>query len=429
MVNLLQNINAYEYILLIEDNEVLSKILIERLNDAVGLRVLHAKTYKMAEQLLNEYGSNIVIGILDLVLPDAKDFDVIELVTKYNIQSMVFTGNFDEELQQKILSYPIVSCYCLKENVISVDIAVKNIARLLKNREVDVLLVDDSKTTLMMYGKMLKRQNLRPYYAMNGEEALKILSDHPEIRLVLTDYNMPVMDGLTLTSKIREKHSAEDLAIIVTSSSEQTGISVKFLKYGANDFITKPVVYEELCARINMNLTMLDMIQQMKDRSDKDFMTGLYNRRYFYSSGQKLYNEKRKSSSNITVAMFDIDKFKNINDTYGHDIGDIAIIKLADILSTNLKVSQFEYILSRFGGEEFCLILFDADLEQSKTLLENIRLAVENNIIYLEDLNLSFTLSAGAIGVNSFSLDEAVKLADKNLYEAKQTGRNRVVIN
>ena len=152
--------------------------------------------------------------------------------------------------------------------------------------------------------------------AKNGLDCLNIVEDHPEIKLVLTDYNMKEMDGFELTLRLREKHSKDELIIISISGNETKNISSKFIKIGVNDFITKPFTKEEFACRINMNMDALESIEKIRDISRRDFLTGLYNRQYFWEKSKTLLATGKETA----LAVFIIDHFKKLNTDHGNTL-------------------------------------------------------------------------------------------------------------
>ena len=154
-------------------------------------------------------------------------------------------------------------------------------------------------------------------------------------------------------------------------------------------------------------------------------MTGMYNRRYLFEKGRKIYKKAKKVDSYLSCAIIDIDKFKNINDQYGHDVGDIAIQHIPEILNTFLDNNN---LISRVGGEEFCIISKNINEREILELYEEIRKAFEETIINIEDLKLKFTVSIGLTTSFASSFEDMLKQADLALYEAKETGRNKVVL-
>lgn len=161
--------------------------------------------------------------------------------------------------------------------------------------------------------------------------------------------------------------------------------------------------------------------KELKEQSIRDYMTGSYNRRYFYEIGYSIFLKNKRKDTSIAVVMLDIDNFKNVNDTYGHDIGDIAIKEIPLILNESLRESD---LVARFGGEEFCILIEDISEEDTKILFERIRKSFEDNIIRNEDINITYTVSFGIAYGMTNSLENMVKLADNALYHSKNNGRN-----
>lgn len=412
-------------ILLVDDCKVIIAQLAQFIKrDIKDVNILVAYSYKEAvKQMLQN--SKIHLAILDLNLPDAEDGEIVNFAIGKNIPSIVLTGLMDDKLKKFILEKDIVD-YFNKQHLKSFEQLTSVIDRNLKNYDKNVLVVDDSPTHLSMALDILKNMHINTKSAKDGFEALEIIENSDEIfDLILTDYNMPNMDGMELTMKVREKYKKDKLGIIVLSANDQPEIATDFLKIGANDFIHKPYNKIEFSTRINLNLEILDLFEQTRDLANKDFLTGSYNRRFFFESGNAIFSKAKRDGGILTVAMFDIDKFKNINDTYGHDVGDVAIQEIARILKDNLRNSD---LIARFGGEEFCALLENIELEDVKILFEKIRVAFEKNILKVEEIELSFTVSTGVCYGMESSLEEMIKKADTQLYHCKENGRNRVEI-
>ena len=294
-----------------------------------------------------------------------------------------------------------------------------------------VLVVDDSKVSRFIIARELALQKFQVHNASNGLEALDILKQNPDIKLVLVDNQMPNMDGYNFTAEVRKIHDNDELIIIGISGSSDPRIAVKFLKAGANDFIAKPFNYEMLLCRITQNLDMLDAVNLAKELSHTDFLSGLYNRRYFFEYGNKLLDSHLQSlnSSNankaiapLTVMMMDIDFFKKVNDNYGHDVGDEVIKNFAGLL----KVHFANDLVARIGGEEFAVVS-QSDLHSHNfDHINAFRLAVAKQILQVKQHSIRFTCSIGVTRVVGKNLDEMIARADKHLYNAKNSGRNQV---
>ena len=160
--------------------------------------------------------------------------------------------------------------------------------------------------------------------------------------------------------------------------------------------------------------------------ANKDFMTGAYNRRYFFETGQFIFEKAKRNKKDIAVAMFDIDKFKNINDKYGHDVGDTAIIEVSNILNKHLRASD---LMARFGGEEFCVLLENINVTDLEIIFEKIRLIFEQNIIKINNYEIQFTTSIGIYYGIEDDLESMIRKSDDALYFCKNNGRNQIAIN
>ncbi len=410
-------------ILIIEDSasiiNTLKNFIQNELND---VQIFVAKSMKESATLLLEQKGKFDIVLADLGLPDAPNGEVVEFIAKFSLPTVILTGTNNDDIETKFRNKNIVD-YVIKDGISALSYASSIVKRILNNSKIKVLVVDDSKTFLEQIKALLRRYRFQALTALNGEEALKLLEENRDIKIVLTDYLMPKINGLELTKRIRKEFTKDEISIIIVSNDLSRKIPAKFLKYGANDFIYKGFSNEEFFARINSNIEILELFDELKNKANKDYLTGMYNRRYLFDSGKKLYEEYKNKSKSFAVALIDIDKFKNINDTYGHNMGDIAIKEVAIILN---KYVDKDALISRMGGEEFCMFIYDKKEEEVKKLLEQIRVGFEKNEIQVGDLKLEFTVSIGCSLEYGESLDEMIQKADIGLYDAKNSGRNKV---
>jgi diguanylate cyclase (GGDEF)-like protein len=233
---------------------------------------------------------------------------------------------------------------------------------------------------------------------------------------------MPHVNGLELVIALRKMHKKDSFPVIGLSSDDDS--SVEFLKYGVNDFIRKPFFHEELSSRVNNSLDALENIQKLHSIANTDFLTQVSNRKHFYIEMSKYYQISQKKRKPFALAMLDIDHFKNINDTYGHDIGDKVIKILAKTIKDNIKGRD---IVARFGGEEFCIVLKDIDNAPAVNFFDSLRKKISLLSINIdEQTKISFTVSIGIATTCNGSLEEMINKSDKHLYKAKKLGRNKV---
>ncbi len=287
------------------------------------------------------------------------------------------------------------------------------------------LFVDDVASARTMLADLLGAQKFQVYEASTGKGALEILARQPHIELVITDYHMPDMDGYELTRRIRREHNGDRLRIIGISSSADRLLSASFLKAGANDFVYRPYVVEELQCRIQLNIETLAQLRQLRVAAFSDYLTGLPNRRHFFDEGPAQVAGRLERGDACCIAMLDIDHFKKLNDTHGHEIGDRVLQAVGTKLARGLEGSG--HMLARLGGEEFSVLMLGLDIGEGAKLCERLRGDIENLRVALDDQDLSVTISVGLAeiaGRESFS--NYLAAADQLLYLAKSYGRNRV---
>lgn len=277
-----------------------------------------------------------------------------------------------------------------------------------------------------MISGLLSVQQFQVLTEKDGVEGLNLLKENPDTKLVITDYAMPNMNGDDLCKKIRQEFSREDLAIIGISSKKDDKMAAHFIKSGANDFIIKQFfIIEEFYCRVFQCIENINLIKQVREAAIKDYLTGLYNRRYFYETGAALFKNAKENAAPFSCAMFDIDYFKKVNDTYGHDVGDLVLQKVSSVIQD--RMSKID-LVARLGGEEFCVLALETDKFQAKKIFEKLRRKIEGTMVYFNNKkkNLNVTVSAGVCSESFESLELMVKKADELLYEAKKNGRNRI---
>ena len=412
-----------QQVLIVEDARMFSKVLRNRLEDR-GFTVVVAETFSSAKKKIGHCDEGFFIALLDLNLPDAPNGEIVDYVTSCGIPSIVFTGFFDDELREQMIQKKVVD-YVTKEDPSSIDFVVNLVCRIHQNQQTRVLVVDDSATARRYVMDLLSIQQYKLAEAASGQEALAALEKYPDIQVVLTDYMMPEMDGFELTKKIRLKHSRNELAIIGMSGYGNNILSAKFIKYGASDFIIKPFLIEEFHCRVTQNVEILAHIRALQTAATRDFLTGLYNRRHLFSIGNKLFASANRKQITLATAILDIDHFKKINDSFGHDAGDLVLRHLADILRQNLRETD---IVARMGGEEFCLLLVNMERLALEPFLHKLCETIAAYDIPCSEKAVNITVSIGACASIHDSLDTTLNIADSCLYRAKGQGRNMVII-
>ncbi|MEZ8096559.1 diguanylate cyclase [Photobacterium swingsii] len=402
-------------ILVVEDSKTFRNFLKQQLQQG-GFTPVFAANVEEA-QLLIAQDNNFLCAVLDYCLPDGQDGEIIDIVLGCNIKSVVLTAQFSQAIREKVLAKGVLD-YLLKDSAESVSYLVPLLQRLQANDQHKVLVVDDSTVVRNYLVNLLERQNLTTVEAENGNDAIIQLSKHTDISLIITDNDMPEKDGITLTREVRKLHSRNQIAILGLSASSDDSMTAQFLKAGANDFLYKPFNQEEFNCRLHHILNMKDTADKLYRMANQDALTGLWNRRYFFNQQCKPHCHQPN------IAMMDIDFFKKVNDTYGHDGGDTVLVHISQLLQRHFK----DAIVARFGGEEFCIQLC-GPFDTFQQRLELLRRDIEAQQITYKNGYIQVTMSVGAVSANAdcFDIDGLLSIADKRLYCAKENGRNQVV--
>ena len=297
-----------------------------------------------------------------------------------------------------------------------------------------VLVVDDSPVSRKLLEHALSSEPYALLFAKSGEEALRLFSKHkPE--MVITDWMLPDLSGPELCDRIRtDAHTSYTYIILVTSMTEKNSV-VEGLAAGADDYLTKPFDSNELRARIGVGRRIIGLHHEidaknklLMDMAHTDSLTGLPNRRAIEEwAGRQLRGAARHGFP-LWVVHVDLDCFKNINDNYGHEAGDLVLKKFAEILKKNTRASD---ISGRMGGDEFLLVITHVDGENIQLAVDRLRRQIASEKFSVGSETLSVTASFGISGFQGKEppdFSTLVQQADKALYCVKRAGRNQVLI-
>lgn len=406
-------------VLVIEDSPTSMKVLCHLVARA-GLEAVSAATLTQAKHIFaTSSPEEYLCALVDYNLPDAEDGEAIDFAIQAFIPTVVITGRLDERTRDKVLSKDVVD-YIPKENAQVYDYLSRLLVRLGKNKQVGVLVVDDSRLSRSMVTSLLRRHNFITYEAADGEEGLSVLRQQNNIRLVITDENMPNMTGVEMVAELRNTFSKEDLAVIGVSGKGSSALSARFIKSGANDYINKPYCHEEFFCRVIQNIEHIENIDAIRKAANVDYLTGLPNRRHFFN---RINANLKMAPKIVAAAIIDIDHFKSVNDNFGHDVGDIALKAVAGKIAQHFDGAY----ISRFGGEEFCVYMSGVDPQIFADQLESFRNDLAATQISVDGHQFHCTVSIGMSHQYQGSIEETLKLADEKLYKAKEQGRNRLV--
>jgi diguanylate cyclase (GGDEF)-like protein len=285
-----------------------------------------------------------------------------------------------------------------------------------------VLVVEDSETNIAILVGLLRDYDVM--VALNGRSALELLEDElPDV--ILLDIVMPEMDGFEVCERIKNRPDWRAIPILfITGQTDEASI-IRAFDIGGSDYVTKPFRSKELLARVRIQVEYRQAMDQLRNMAVTDALTGLPNRRAFFTDGMRIFNEARARGMALAALMLDIDHFKQINDRYGHAAGDEVLKRVGEGLRTHVRGRD---LCSRVGGEEFALLAPDSDARAGVSLGERLRAYVASLQIATPQGLIQVTLSIGvaALTPETDSLDALLARADDRLYEAKHSGRDRV---
>ncbi len=296
----------------------------------------------------------------------------------------------------------------------------------------DILIVDDNKTNCEVLERRLSMSGLKCRTAYDGESALdEVKKKTPD--LILLDVILPDINGLELLKRFRSKHSVESLPVIMVSAFDDVDSIAKCIQLGAQDYLPKPINGTVLLAKVVSSLERKllrerekELVNELHIQATTDQLTGIANRRVIFDTLENAVSrEKRKDYKPFVIIVFDIDFFKNVNDTYGHAGGDEVLKAFAKLLDS--EITQPNQV-GRIGGEEFLAIIY-MENESLKIFANDLIEKIQKNVVKFEDTEISITASGGvASSEESKSSSDLVNKADKRLYKAKKSGRNRFVL-
>lgn len=410
-----------ERILLVDDSKALSKLIMLKVKNELGLEIDIAYSLAEAELFAKKY--TYTLSIIDLNLPDAPHGEIVDAMLKKHIPAIVLTGSVDKEFRKEILKKDIID-YVHKGGLDDIDYVIDIIKRLLKNRAHKVMVVDDSSIFRNQMKKMVENLFFQVYALAHGEEALLILEQNPDIKIIITDYNMPVMDGLELTKAVRKRYTKNQLSVFVLSSTEDLEVSAMLLKHGANDFINKPFSKEEFSCRLNNAIEALENIDALTNYSKRDFLTGLYNQRYFMTLMENRFTGSRAEEEFVT-AVIEIDDEKYLYETYGEEIGNGIVIQTSEVIRSCI---DYRDLFGRFETGEFILVLVDHTRESAMELLEHIRQKISVIPFSIWEEEVALSVSIGAVFHPEDTLNDTINEADSALVQAKASGGNTLYV-
>jgi two-component system cell cycle response regulator len=295
-----------------------------------------------------------------------------------------------------------------------------------------VLIAEDDPTSRLLLEKLLARWGHEVVATRDGREALNVLLSAGAPRLAILDWMMPEMDGVDVVRSIRELETRQPPYIILLTALDETKSVVAGLEAGADDYVGKPYNADELRARVEVGRRLVELTDELLEArhafevlARTDALTGVFNRRAILDELERETARSLREGSSLGVGMLDVDRFKRVNDSYGHAAGDEV---LREVVARAVAVLRPYDAFGRIGGEEFLVIVHNPAPGELAGVLERIRASVAGTPFAVGDLRFTVTVSLGGVVRVGESGDRLLALADDALYAAKEQGRDRVVL-
>ena len=445
-------------VLVVDDIETNTKLLTAKLLKEY-YTVLTANSGKEALAILKK--GKIDIILLDVMMPGMDGFEVCKMIKTdsetTHIPVVMVTALSDIDARVKGLEAGADEFLTKPINDTALFVRLKSLSRMkslinelkLRNStnallgvtniemhdtfaDKKILLINDDVVQAKNIKQMLLKitQNVR---VISSSDELDIINEYtPDLVIIIS--TLENEDPLRISVILRGKAEISGVAIILQIDEDGMPLVVKGIELGINDYFVYPIEESELLARIRTQLrrkqyqdNLRNDLEQSVNLAAKDGLTGLFNRRYFDIHLKQMIEKANKESVKLYLLMCDLDNFKHVNDTYGHQAGDKILTIVSRILKNTIRVTD---LIARFGGEEFTILLTDIDISKAIETAERVRVKIEYMDFYIEDQiePLKKTIS---IGVTEYKKEESIESfierADKAMYEAKTTGKNKVV--
>jgi len=370
--------------------------------------------------LVNEHKGGYFLALMNMVLPDAPSGEAVEFVAISQIPTVVFTKSIEPDLIRKIEQIGAVD-YLVKEKAASLDLVSKTVRRLDRNRKIVALVVDDVRENRAQSRKWLEKQLYTVEEAEDGHQAFEMVMNNAAIGLVVTGYSLPNMDGFELVRKLRSVKGARDLAIIGLSEGPHSNFASNFIRYGADDFMSKPLKGEEFRSRVTMCMDRVDLLNELVDRATVDPLTNIWNRQYFQNVSSTLYACAVRGQIDIDIAIIDLDNLKQINDAHGYDAGDEILKEVADSLNTVIRSTD---LLARSDGDRFSLLTVNVEAEARGEFFNSLREAIAELSFSFGGEEVKVTASIGVTSALGNTIGDMLLRAEETTLKAKEMGRN-----
>lgn len=408
-------------ILLIDDNKMLGKLLAKKiqttLNCEVDIVFSLAETKALPD---DEY----FLTFADLCLPDAPNGEVVDYVLTKNWPVIVLTASNDKATKDKFMDKDILD-YIFKESDTCIDQIIDSIVKLEHYAKTKVILALSKLPERNEIKKILTQRKFNVLAAAHGEEAMSYLNDNNDVKLIIADANMPVISGSELLSEVRTRFGDHDLGVIILGDKDDA-LESSLLINGANEYLIKPLNKESFNCRLDRCLNYMANMQFLSIYNNLDPISGVKNSNALLNCVEDYLNEISGKEEEFAFAFLDIDNLRNLNEEYGHEVGDKIVKICADEASNEVKGRD---IVGRYSPEKICIVLKNVSQERAIKILSRIRVNIKKAGILVNLDEVFFTASIGVVFAKSGDqFDTLINKASEALSQAKANGKDRVEV-
>jgi len=289
-----------------------------------------------------------------------------------------------------------------------------------------ILIVDDDSVTRLALESLFKRRGFEVIAITEGEQAYQILAQEDAPRIAIIDWALPGMSGLELCRKLKDLDRTRRTHVIMLTGNTDPEDVVAGLNAGADDYVRKPFDIDELYARVRAAARLIAMEDQLRLQADRDELTGVWSRSAILNELRQSLTRTSREETPLSIALTDVDHFKQINDRYGHGTGDVALRGIAKLLGESVRPTDF---VGRYGGEEFLIVLPGCISSEAFEIAERVRKHTAEREIATSVGSLKLTVSIGVATAAAATqyIEQFINTADQALYRAKDAGRNCVI--
>ncbi len=429
--------------ILIVDGSTVSREILSRIlqSEITQVKVDNCKSGADAVQKLDKNHYDLITTAL--MLPDMDGLALCRNIrnshTHKHTPVIVVSGDADERLLQEGFKAGVTDYFDKSNGYKAFGDFIKSFIQRNSGLVGHVLFIEDSKTAAAVICDILERHGLKVTHADSAEFALELLekqhydeNTEDPIDLVITDFYLQGdLTGGDLLYAIRTRfhYSQQELPVLVITGNDDQKTQIEVFHAGGNDFVTKPILEEVIIARIRLLLLIRHQFEALKQQAESirwiaatDSLTGVRSKRYLVDNGEEFI--QNTANQPVWAVIIDLDNFKEINNSLGHITGDHVLAELGSKLNQSFP----EDMVVRFGGEEFSILMKNQSLKEALQKTEKLRKEIEK----LKPANVELTVSIGLASMQDHpdsSLTKILALADKALFQSKDTGRNRVSIN